>query len=105
MHGEYPTGKLFNIQCKGKEEAKVKSDSITVPIKVSTLNYWLLLPNPTFLIVVDCQNNLFYWSFPQDILNSCNKNWKEQQTLSIPVSIGNNFEQDISILPIQIVSI
>jgi len=105
MHGEYPTGKLFNIQCKGKEEAKVKSDSITVSIKVSTLNYWLLLPNPTFLIVVDCQNNLFYWSFPQDTLNSCNKNWKEQQTLSIPVSIDNNFKQDISILPIQIVSI
>ena len=36
MHGEYPTGKLFNIQCKGKEEAKVKSDSITVPNQKSS---------------------------------------------------------------------
>jgi Domain of unknown function (DUF4365) len=34
MQGEHPTGKLFNIQCKGKEEAKVKGDLIIVPIAV-----------------------------------------------------------------------
>jgi Domain of unknown function (DUF4365) len=105
MQGEHPTGKLFNIQCKGKEEAKVESNSITVTIKVATLNYWLLQPNPTLLIVVDCQNGLFYWSFPQDFLNSLNKNWQEQQTVSIPVPIQNCFGQDINILPIQLVSI
>jgi hypothetical protein len=105
MQGEYPTGKLFNIQCKGKEEAKVESNSITVSIKVATLNYWLLQPNPTLLIVVDCQNGLFYWSFPQDFLSSFNKNWQEQQTVSIPVPIRNCFGQDISILPIQLISI
>jgi hypothetical protein len=105
MQGEYPTGKLFNIQCKGKEEAKVESNSITVSIKVATLNYWLLQPNPTLLIVVDCQNGLFYWSFPQDFLSSLNKNWQEQQTVSIPVPIQNRFGQDINILPIQLVSI
>jgi hypothetical protein len=106
MQEEYPTGKLFNIQCKGKEEAKVESDSITVPIKVATLNYWLLQPNPTFLIVVDCQNGCFYWSFPQDFLCSLhNKNWQEQQTVSIRVPIENKFGQNINTLPTQIVSI
>jgi hypothetical protein len=105
MQGEYPTGKLFNIQCKGKEEAKVESNSITVSIKVATLNYWLLQPNPTLLIVVDCQNCLFYWSFPQDFLSSLNKNWQEQQTVSIPVPIQNRFGQDINILPTPLVSI
>jgi hypothetical protein len=105
MQGEHPTGKLFNIQCKGKEEAKVESNSITVSIKVATLNYWLLQPNPTLLIVVDCQNGLFYWSFPQEFLSSLNKNWQEQQTVSIPVPIQNCFGQDINILPIQLVSI
>ncbi|BAZ40740.1 hypothetical protein NIES4101_67010 [Calothrix sp. NIES-4101] len=106
MQDEYPTGKLFNIQCKGKEEAKVEIDSITVPIKVATLNYWLLQPNPTFLIVVDCQNACFYWSFPQDFLCSLhNKNWQEQQTVSIRVPIQNQFGQNINILPTQIVSI
>jgi len=105
MQGEHPTGKLFNIQCKGKEEAKVESNSITVPIKVATLNYWLLQLNPTFLIVVDRQNGCFYWSFPQDFLNSLDKNWKEQQTVSIPVPIQNRFGQAIKILPSQIASI
>ncbi|MBD2115832.1 MAG: DUF4365 domain-containing protein [Microcystis wesenbergii TW10] len=105
MQGGHPTGKLFNIQCKGKEEAKLESNSITVPIKVATLNYWLLQPNPTFLIVVDCQNSCFYWSFPQDFLRSHNKNWQEQQTVSIPVPIQNQFEKAINILPSQIVSI
>lgn len=42
MRGEHPTGKLFNIQCKGKEEAEVEGNSITISIKVTTLNYWLL---------------------------------------------------------------
>ncbi len=105
MQGEHPTGKLFNIQCKGKEEAKVEGNSITVPIKVTTLNYWLLQPNPTFLIVVDRQKRIFYWSFPQDFLGSLNKKWQEQETVSIPVPIQNCFEQDIKTLPTELVSI
>lgn len=59
MQEEHPTGKLFNIQCKGKEEVKAENNSITVSIKVATLNYWLLQPNPTLLIIVDCQNGFF----------------------------------------------
>jgi len=105
MRGEHPTGKLFNIQCKGKEEAKAEGNSITIPIKVTTLNYWLLLPNPTFLIVVDGKNGLLYWSFPQDFLGSLNKNWQEQNTVSIPVPVQNCFEQGINDLPPQLVSI
>jgi hypothetical protein len=53
MHGGHPTGKHFNVQCKGKEEIKAGSDVIQVSIKVGTLNYWLLQENPTFLIVID----------------------------------------------------
>ncbi|WP_199320494.1 DUF4365 domain-containing protein [Leptolyngbya sp. FACHB-261] len=105
MQGEHPTGRLFNIQCKGKEEANVEGNSITLPIKVTTLNHWLLQPNPTFLIIVDCQNSVFYWSFPQDFLSSLNKNWQKQQTVSIPVPLENHFEQDVNALPIQLVSI
>ena len=105
MHGEHPTGKLFNIQCKGKEEAEVEGDSITVSIKVTTLNYWLLQPNPTFLIIVDRRSRAFYWSFPQDFLRSHNKDWEKQKTVSIPVPIRNRFEQDINTLPSQLVSI
>uniref|UniRef100_UPI0013001A7F DUF4365 domain-containing protein n=1 Tax=Cyanothece sp. BG0011 TaxID=2082950 RepID=UPI0013001A7F len=79
MEGEYPTGKLFNIQCKGTEEVKIKKNSMIVPIKVTTLNYWLIQSNPTFLIVVDWQKKIFYWSFPQEFLNSLNKDWQKQK--------------------------
>lgn len=105
MEGEHPTGKLFNIQCKGKEESKVESNSITFPVKVTTLNYWLLQSNPTFLVIVDCQNSVFYWSFPQDFLSLLGKSWQNQQTVSIPVPIKNHFEQNIHTLPSQLVSI
>lgn len=105
MQGEHPTGKLFNVQCKGKEEAEVEGNSITVSVKVTTLNYWLLQPNPTFLVVVDCRNSMFYWSFPQDFLSLLNKNWQEQQTVSIPIPVQSRFEQDINTLPTQLVSI
>lgn len=105
MQEEHPTGKLFNIQCKGKEKAKVESNSIAIPIKVATLNYWLLQPNPTFLIVVDHQNDCFYWSFPQNFLSLLDKNWQEQQTVVIPVPIKNRFGQAINSLPSQIISI
>ncbi|HYW19262.1 MAG TPA: DUF4365 domain-containing protein [Nodularia sp. (in: cyanobacteria)] len=105
MQGEHPTGKLFYIQCKGQEEAKVTGNAITVPIAVTTLNYWLLLPHPTFLIVVDCENSILYWSFPQDFLGSLNKKWQEQKTVSIPVSIQDCFEKHINTLPIKLVSI
>ncbi len=105
IQGDFPTGKLFNIQCKGKEEGKVKGDSIKVSIKVTTLNYWLIQPNPTFLVVVDRINRIFYWSFPRDFLSSLNKNWQEQETVSIPVPIKNHFYQDMDTLPLQLVSI
>jgi hypothetical protein len=105
IKGEHPTGKLFNIQCKGKEEANLEGDSITIQIKVTTLNYWLLQSNPIFLIVVDCQNNLFYWSYPQDFLCSLSRNWQNQKTVSISIPIKNCFDQNINILPSQLVSI
>lgn len=99
MHGDYPTGKLFNIQCKGKEEVVVNGDTISIPISVATLNYWLIQKNPTFLIVVDRQNHIFYWSYPKDFLNSLDKDWQQQQTVSIPVPIQNSFAQNVQALP------
>ncbi|HAC63834.1 MAG TPA: hypothetical protein DCF68_09920 [Cyanothece sp. UBA12306] len=105
MQNEYPTGKLFNIQCKGKEKIKVKNNLIIVPIKVTTLNYWLLQTNPTFLIIADHQNSIFYWSFPQDFLRSLNKNWQKQKNVIIRVPIQNSFEKNINSLPTQLFSI
>lgn len=105
MEGEHPTGKLFNVQCKGKKDAKAKGNSIIVPIAVTTINYWLLQPNPTFLIVVDLQEFAFYWCFPKNFIDSLNKNWQTQQTVSIPIHLSNCFDKNTESLPISLVSI
>jgi hypothetical protein len=64
--GGYPTGKLFNIQCKGKEAIEIEGDVIRVTISVTTINYWLIQRNPTLLIVVDLEEGSFYWTFPKE---------------------------------------
>lgn len=99
MQGDYPTGKLFNIQCKGKEEGVESGDAISIQISVKTLNYWLLQRNPTFLIVVDRQNYIFHWFYPKDFLISLDKDWQQQKTVSIPVPTQNGFAQDLQALP------
>lgn len=104
---EYPTGKLFNVQCKGKDELKIqkRNNLISIPIAVTTINYWLKQSNPTFLFVVDCQNLIFYWSFPQQFLTSLTTKWQEQKTVSIPVSIHDSFGKNVGELPPQLLSI
>lgn len=105
IHGEYPTGMSFNVQCKGKEEITLQGDKIQVQIKVPTLNYWLIQDKPTFIIVVDCQNNIFYWSFPEEFLDSIeDTEWKNNEKISIPVLRNNILNNDMKELPIELIS-
>jgi len=105
IEGDYPTGKLFNIQCKGTDEAKAHKKSIHISIAVTTLNYWLLQPNPTFLVLVDRQKRFFYWTFPRLFLESYQENWQEQKSVSIPIPTENSFSQNIRSLPEGFISI
>lgn len=100
----YPTGKFFNLQCKGTGEVQTEDNRIQVSIRVETINYWLLQDNPTFLIVVDCKNLTFYWSFPEAFLDSLNKDWSTQDTVSIPVPKSNYFDLSVTELPFEFIS-
>jgi len=100
----YPTGKFFNLQCKGTGEVQTEGNRIQVSIRVETINYWLLQENPTFLIVVDCKNFAFYWSFPETFLDSLNKDWSTQDTVSIPVPKSNYFDLNVTELPFEFIS-
>jgi len=77
MDDEFPTGKWFGIQCKGKSEVKDLKDHFSIQIKSTTLNYWSIHPFPVFLIVVDNKKNTFYWTYPKeqikDLTNLPNK--------------------------------
>ncbi len=101
---ESPTGKLFNVQCKGKEKVLTDSSKIQVSIRVETINYWLLQEIPTFLIVVDWDNLAFYWSFPEAFLDSLSKDWSKQKTVSITVSKSDCFDPNMAELPFEFAS-
>lgn len=105
MKGEYPTGNQFNVQCKGTEEVKSNGDAIHIPIAVTTLNYWLIQPRPTFLIVVDRRKRIFYWTLPKAFLDKLAKDWQLQDTVNIPVPVENCFDLNITELPVNLASV
>jgi hypothetical protein len=103
MYSESPTGHRFNVQCKGKKEVCVNpdsSDDIKINIKITTINYWFRQDHPTFLVVVDRKNFIFYWSFPEDFINSKKtQSWQNKKTISIPVKKTNFITKDSRKLP------
>ena len=99
MNGEHPTGQQFNVQCKGANQKVFQRDSVSRTIKVSTLNYWLCQPIPTFLVLVDCDQEILYWSFPASFLSRLSSAWQEQETVSIPIPIENRIVRDSRSLP------
>lgn len=94
----YPTGQIFNIQCKGTSEVKREASSFSVPVKFTTANYWMIQPSATFLVVVDLSRKSFYWAYPQKQLVE-NSSWKKQKTVSITVPTVNRFEFDMKEMP------
>ena len=96
-----PTGKHFFIQCKGMTEVTEARDYIQVPIKVKTINYWLLQPAPTFLIVIDDTSKKCYWMFPEGELNKQDMSWKKQDTITFKVPKSSGFGFEIKNLPIK----
>ena len=57
------TGDLIAIQLKGKEKLNFSEDDTFTfySIKMSTMNYWLGLPVPVFLVVVCLDSEVGYW--------------------------------------------
>ena len=105
LDAELPTGFWFNIQCKGTEKVDISKDKISVPIKITTINYWQKQSEPTFLIMVDNIEKSFYWSYPQEFLGTLNKKWKSQKTVSIPIPQRNNFHIHCRALPLNMMEI
>jgi hypothetical protein len=95
----YPTGQIFNIQCKGTDEVKKEGNSFSIPVKVTTANYWLIQPAATFLVVVDIGNkNCCYWAYPRK-QSSESSSWEQQKTVSITVHTIDRFEFDTDEMP------
>ncbi|QLE46172.1 DUF4365 domain-containing protein (plasmid) [Nostoc sp. C052] len=95
---DYPTGQIFNIQCKGTDEVKKEGDSFSIPVKITTANYWLIQPAATFLVVVDLGNKNCYWAYPRKQLSE-SSSWEKQKTVSITVHTIDRFQFDTNEMP------
>jgi hypothetical protein len=112
LDGETPTGICFNIQCKGTSECETNErDYFSISIKIKSMNYWKLQRDPTFIILVDIENECFYWAYPfpktsiYTSIENIKKDQKSDPTRTIKIPKDNKLLSPIKSLPIEIVQI
>jgi hypothetical protein len=105
MDGESPTSLIFHAQCKGKDEVNDNNGSISVSLKVTTINYWLSQRSPVFLFVYDRHSENFFWCFPKAFVSSLNKNWQSQQYISLPIPVSSKFSRNATEIPPDILNL
>ncbi|WP_160319658.1 DUF4365 domain-containing protein [Paenibacillus xylanivorans] len=102
LDGSVPNGLYFNAQCKGKDEIEIDEEHIKISIKITTINYWLLRKEPTFLFVVDPDNLNIFWCYPFDQLSDRLSELQRQATVIIKIDKQSRFTFGIQELPLEI---
>ncbi len=105
LNGSTPNGLCFNAQCKGKDEVEIDERTIKIPIKITTINYWLLHKEPTFLFVVDAEKLKIFWCYPFDQISGRIEELQQQNTVTIHVDKRAVFSCSIREVPIEIETI
>lgn len=105
LDGDTPSGLCFNAQCKGKDEVEIDERKITVPIKISTINYWLLHKEPTILFVVDIDSMSIFWCYPYEQISERLEGLQQQKTVNIHVDKKSVFTLDMKVVPMEIVEV
>lgn len=88
IEGTMPLGLFFNIQSKGKDEVDSATEEqgyFTVPIKISTINYWCQQNDVTILFVVDNVMGKCYWCNPLEQIADKISSIQNQNTVTIKV--------------------
>jgi hypothetical protein len=86
-----PIGLFFNIQSKGKDEVDSETEKqgyFTVPIKISTINYWRQQNDVTILFVVDNVMGKCYWCNPLEQIADKISSIQSQDTVTIRVYLN-----------------
>ncbi len=88
------TGDLVALQVKSANSVQFNDKGIFTygGIKKSTINYWLGLPVPVFLIVVDLSNKQVYWS-SVEINQREGKFIKNNKTASLTLTKDSDFSE------------
>ncbi len=86
-------GDIFKFQIKGHKQAHPRADHIVERVNVSSVNYWLEVPLPVILFVVDVDRRIVYWvdvkAYIRDTLSVVRSNWRNQKTTQVKIPIRN----------------
>lgn len=92
-------GNIIKFQIKGHEKLSFKAQNILQQIRVTTINYWLEIPLPVILFVVDVIHRVIYWidvkSYIRDILSVAKPDWRRQKTIQIEIPIQNRLPESL----------
>ena len=88
-------GNLARIQLKTHRLAFImRNNFISESIKKETCWYWLELPTPVFLVVVDLNRKQIYWENAKIQVQNRIKDLKSRKTIKLRVPIKNNLSTD-----------
>ena len=89
------TGDMVALQIKSTQTIKFNSRNLSTfsGVKKSTVNYWLGLPVPVFLIVVELKTGNVYWS-SVEVNNREGKFVGNYQTASLSINKSNDFSKE-----------
>jgi len=86
-------GNIVKFQIKGHRKVRFRAQNVVQRVSVSSINYWLEIPLPVILFVVDVGQRIVYWidvkSYIHDKLSLVRPNWRQQKTTQIEISTRN----------------
>lgn len=86
-------GDIFKFQAKGHSTIEFLGNNVIQRVRVTTINYWLEVPLPVVLFVIDVGQGIVYWvdvkSYVRDTLSRDRPNWRQQITTQIKIPIKN----------------
>jgi len=92
-------GDIFKFQIKGHGKVHPKEQHIIQRVNVSTVNYWLEVPLPVILFVVDIDGSIVYWvdvkTYIRDTLSVVRPNWRHQKTTQVKIPIENRLPDSV----------
>lgn len=86
-------GNIVKFQIKGHRKLRFRAQSVVQRVSVSSINYWLEIPLPVILFVVDVGQRIVYWidvkNYICDKLSLARPDWRQQKTTQIEIPTRN----------------
>lgn len=91
-----PESKYFQLQLKSTEDLKIFNKHVSFVTPVRKIVQWYSANLPVMLVINDLKNNHFYGIWIDDklinLLESSNPNWVNQGSITLKISLENNFK-------------